>query len=161
MTADAPSDPSTIRIGERLRRAREDRDLTLREVADASEGAFQVATLSAWERGERRIGLASLMWLADHYGMAVGDLLGSRTRGDDRPVLVVHRARLAEAAPYWDPLKALVERTIASREGPAGEDIRLRAEDVDFLATVLGLTLPQLVERLLATDIVTTAGASR
>ena len=55
--------------------AREERGLTLREVAAASEGSFQVATLSAWERGERRIGLASLMWLADHYGVPVGELL--------------------------------------------------------------------------------------
>lgn len=150
------ADASSTRIGERLRRAREARGLTLRDVADASGDAFQLATLSAWERGERRIGLPSLMWLADHYGMAVGSLLGSRRRGEGRPVLVVDPVRLADAAPFWEPLQALVERTIAAREEPTGGEVRLRAEDVDFVATVLGLTVDQLVERLLATDIAST-----
>ena len=120
-TQDPPRQPSQTEvpsavIGARLRDARERRSLTLREVVDTSEGNFQIATLSAWERGERRIGLASLMWLAEHYGIPVGDLLHPRSAPDGDPVIVVHRGRLAEAAPYWDPLKTLVQRTIDARQ---------------------------------------------
>ena len=148
--------PSEV-IGSRLRAAREERGLALREVAAASEGSFQVATLSAWERGERRIGLASLMWLADHYGVPVGDLLNPRSLPDGQPVIVVHRGPLADAAPYWDPLKTLVQRTVARRHDGAGDTVRLRADDVEFLAAVLDLTVPALVQRLVATDLASTA----
>lgn len=154
--ADASGESSSSEIGSRLREAREQRALTLRDVADASQGSFQVASLSAWERGERRIGLASLMWLADHYGMPVGELLGSRSVGSDRPVLEVRLDALADAASSWDPLRALVERTVAARQEAPRDVVRLRAEDLDFLATVLGLTLPQLVRRLGAAGIATT-----
>ena len=161
-TQDPPRQPSQTEvpsavIGARLRDARERRSLTLREVVDASEGNFQIATLSAWERGERRIGLASLMWLAEHYGIPVGDLLHPRSAPDGDPVIVVHRGRLAEAAPYWDPLKTLVQRTIDARHDPSGDTVRLRGEDVELLATVLDLTVPALVQRLVATDLADTS----
>lgn len=156
--ADATDEVSSADIGGRLRDAREQRGLTLREVADASEDSFQVATLSAWERGERRIGLASLMWLADHYGVPMGALLGSRREPDDRPVLVVDRDRLADAAPYWDPLKALVQRTLQARAEDPGRWVRLRGEDVEFVAAVLDLRTSALVERLVASSVAASSG---
>ena len=153
---DTSGDVSSAEIGRRLRDARGQRGLTLRDVAAASEGAaesFQVATLSAWERGERRIGLPALMWLADHYGVPVAQLLGSRTPGGDRPVLAVRLDRLADADPSWEPLTALVTRIVGARQDPPVGVVRLRGEDLDFLATVLDLSLPDLVQRLAADDL--------
>ena len=52
-------------VGEKLRRMRQDRSLSLQEVCERSGGSFVVSTLSAYERGKRSLSLERLCELAD------------------------------------------------------------------------------------------------
>ena len=62
-------------VGEKLRRLRQDRGLSLQEVCDRSGGSFVVSTLSAYERGKRSLSLERLLELAEIYGLAPTSLL--------------------------------------------------------------------------------------
>src|SRR3972149_3298475 len=62
-------------VGERLRRLRQDRDMSLQEVCDRSGGSFVVSTLSAYERGKRSLSLERLYELASIYGQSPMSIL--------------------------------------------------------------------------------------
>lgn len=66
-------DASTLRLGQRLRRARLSRNLTQGEVA---KNQFSVSYISAVERGQIRPSLGALEKLADRLQIPVIDLLG-------------------------------------------------------------------------------------
>lgn len=66
-------DTSTLRLGQRLRRARLSRNLTQGEVA---KNQFSVSYISAVERGQIRPSLGALEKLADRLQIPVIDLLG-------------------------------------------------------------------------------------
>src|SRR5512139_887602 len=62
-------------VGEKLRRLRQDRGLSLQEVCERSGGSFVVSTLSAYERGKRSLSLERLCELAEIYGQSPMSLL--------------------------------------------------------------------------------------
>jgi transcriptional regulator with XRE-family HTH domain len=62
-------------VGEKLRRMRQDRGMSLQEVCSRSGGSFVVSTLSAYERGKRSLSLERLCELADIYGQSPMSLL--------------------------------------------------------------------------------------
>jgi transcriptional regulator with XRE-family HTH domain len=65
-------------IGDRLRRARQDRGLTLEEVRAAT--GISVSTLSRLEGGQRRATLELVVPLARRYGVALDDLVAPPRR---------------------------------------------------------------------------------
>jgi len=78
-------------LGDRLRRIRRARELTLEQVAERT--GISQPTLSRLESGRRQPSLAQLLTLADQYGASVGDLLGE---GGERGAAVIDPARSAE-----------------------------------------------------------------
>lgn len=75
-------------LGDRLRRARRARDLTMEQVAGRT--GISQPTLSRLEAGKRDPSLAQLLTLAELYAVAVGELLGQGATGavidpDDAP----------------------------------------------------------------------------
>lgn len=64
---------STERIGEKLRKLRESKELPLRKVAVAID--IDVAILSKMERGERRLTKEIVQKLANHYNYDQEELL--------------------------------------------------------------------------------------
>lgn len=69
-------------VGPRLRQARQDKGLTLNDVA--SDVAISTSTLSRLESGGRRPTLDLLIVLARIYGVALDDLVGAPPTGDPR-----------------------------------------------------------------------------
>ncbi|WP_245645707.1 helix-turn-helix domain-containing protein [Pseudonocardia acaciae] len=69
-------------VGERLRRRRQSRGLTLSEVADHT--GFSTSTLSRLESGQRRASLELLLPLAALYRVPLDDLVGAPQMGDPR-----------------------------------------------------------------------------
>ena len=69
------SDEFHRRLGERLRRVREEQRLTLRAVEVLSRGRFNPITLGAYERGDRAVKVETAAELAGLYGVALADLL--------------------------------------------------------------------------------------
>lgn len=79
------------RLGERLRRVRLQRGLTLREVKDAT--GISVSTLSRIERGASKdLDSATLLTLAEWMGMPVEKL-------KDKPAPVVRSGKVVEETP--------------------------------------------------------------
>ena len=72
----AVHDPATERLGQRLRRARLNRNLTQGEIA---KGQFSISYISAVERGQIRPSLGALEKLANRLGVPITDLLSEGT----------------------------------------------------------------------------------
>ncbi|WP_328470716.1 helix-turn-helix transcriptional regulator [Actinoplanes sp. NBC_00393] len=77
-------------IGPRLRRIRQDRGLTLEDLAGPT--GLSVSTLSRLEAGKRRPTLDLLIPLARAYRMALDNLIGAPPTGDPRAHLTPHRS---------------------------------------------------------------------
>lgn len=95
----------SIRVGQRLRTIRKQRNFSLHAVEAKSEGEFRASVLGAYERGERAISVARLQRLAGLYQVSVDQLLPGR---DDQPTLDL-REGAAGAPPSWP---------VANDEGP-------------------------------------------
>lgn len=65
----------TLDLGRALRRAREERGLSLREVSQRSRGSFTPSGIAGYERGERRISVERMCALSDVLGMPPERLL--------------------------------------------------------------------------------------
>jgi transcriptional regulator with XRE-family HTH domain len=70
-----------IRVGQRLRAIRKQRNLSLHAVEARSAGEFRASVLGAYERGERAISVARLQRLAALYEVSVDHLLPGNAEG--------------------------------------------------------------------------------
>jgi len=105
MKANTSSEPVDARVRRRLRELREERGLTLQQVAD--QASIDISTLSRLESGKRRLALDHLPALAAALGVSADELLGSSPPQDPR---VRERPRRHDGLTVW-PL---------TRRGPAG-----------------------------------------
>ncbi|GAB3401825.1 XRE family transcriptional regulator [Schumannella luteola] len=80
--ADEPIERTLAGVGERLRRLRVNRNLTLADVSAAT--SISTSTLSRLESGSRRPALELLLPLAREYGVPLDDLVGAPPTGDPR-----------------------------------------------------------------------------
>lgn len=142
-------------VGERLRRLRRDKGMSLQEVCDSSEGSFVVSTLSAYERGKRSLSLERILELAAIYDvsplyiMDLGDEGEPDTGLDDRRPLRInlkHMERLGEneRAPLENYLNFL--RNLRNDRGATV--MTIRKDDLEYLSTLYGVRPQTLKERL-------------
>ncbi|MTV26020.1 transcriptional regulator [Nitriliruptoraceae bacterium ZYF776] len=140
----------THEVGERLRRVRVQRGMSLQEVERVSEGRWKAAVVGSYERGDRNISATRLLELAEFYGVPATEVLP----GDPPPArqrsggLVLDLGRLAELGDGWEGLRRYCE-AIQHQRGDynqrvlsiRGEDLRALAiiqnRDVDSLTTAL------------------------
>jgi len=129
-------------IGARLRGLRQNRNLTLKQVADAT--GFAVSYLSLLERDKVSISVDNLERLAQFYGVRMVHLF----RGaEESPTLVTRRAELeqllSEVAPGRSIFALLADRADARMEplmvriGPGHGDPHFRSYEADTLLYVL------------------------
>ena len=147
-------------VGEKLRRLRQDRNLSLQEVCDKSGGSFVVSTLSAYERGKRSISLERLLELADIYGLSPttlleleddGEFQGSLGRNRPLRIRLEHLERLSEAE--RQPLETYLQFLKNLRNDPAREVLTIRKDDLSYLSALYGMRPHTLRERLKAEGI--------
>ncbi|MGH2730317.1 MAG: helix-turn-helix domain-containing protein, partial [Actinomycetota bacterium] len=62
-------------LGERLRKIRIQKGMSLQDVQQASKGKWKAAVVGAYERGDRNVTVARLSELADFYGVPVSEIL--------------------------------------------------------------------------------------
>ncbi len=87
-------------MGRALRRARQARGFTLRDVGIRSGGIFTPTAVAGYERGERAISLQRFCRLATFYGVAPEDLLAEALHPDDREPVV-------DLTPLEEPTRTL------------------------------------------------------
>jgi transcriptional regulator with XRE-family HTH domain len=148
-------------VGEKLRRLRQDRALSLQEVCDRSGGSFVVSTLSAYERGKRSLSLERLLELAEIYGLAPtsllevddnSELMGSLNR--NRPL----RLRLENLQRLTEDERRPLENYLAFlrnlRNDPSTEILTIRRDDLAYLSGLYGVRPQALKDRLEAEGII-------
>lgn len=167
-TGDAAADGRTaaeqyaIDLGERLRNVRQQQDLSLHDVEDASEGELKASVVGAYERGERAVSVSRLRALADFYRVPVSSLLPSsggrtsRPRAGSGERLVIDLTRLGHGMVETEE-REVIERYVgaiqAQRGDYNGRVLTVRASDVRALAAVLDRDVPEFREHLAAVGV--------
>jgi transcriptional regulator with XRE-family HTH domain len=141
-------------VGQRLRRIRMDKGMSLGDVNEASEGRWKAAVIGAYERGDRNITVARLAELAAFYAVSVSELIPEEEASSEADV---NSSVMLLTAENLDALTAgereIVERfadSILLRRGELTDDgaVSIRSADLDALALVLGTTSAALADRL-------------
>jgi transcriptional regulator with XRE-family HTH domain len=143
-----------IRLGEHLRRVRQQKRLSLLDVEAASGKEFKASVVGAYERGERAISVRRLARLADLYGVPPTALL-PKDDGDapdvvplDRGVAIdvsrLQHADTREGKVMWRYVQALQ----SERGDWAGRVLTVRRDDLRALASVLDTSTDRLLKRL-------------
>jgi transcriptional regulator with XRE-family HTH domain len=134
------------RVGEKLRKIRQERGMSLQEVCTRSGGSFVVSTLSAYERGKRSLSLERLYELASIYGESPSSLLdvdndaySSRSVASNPPL----RIRLQGLQTLTDeerrPLETYLSFLRELRNDPARDVLTIRKEDLAYLSALYGV----------------------
>lgn len=133
-------------VGEKLRRMRQERGMSLQEVCTRSGGSFVVSTLSAYERGKRSLSLERLYELASIYGqspMSVLDIENDpnlqRTITSNAP-LRIRLDSLDKLSPQERrPLETYLAFLRELRNDPARDMLTIRKEDLAYLSALYGV----------------------
>jgi transcriptional regulator with XRE-family HTH domain len=137
-------------VGAALRRARESRNLTLRDVVRASSGAFKPSTLASYERAERAIPIERFFRLAFLYEISPVRLLADVLRRvEGRPSVRIDVRRVkslggAEAA----ILDGFIRNVFMLRDQDVADTVSLREGDLEVLATATGRRVPQFLDAI-------------
>jgi transcriptional regulator with XRE-family HTH domain len=142
-------------VGEKLRRLRQDRGLSLLEVCERSGGSFVVSTLSAYERGKRSLSLERLYELAAIYGQSPMSILDveddpefQRTLSNSGP-LRIRLESLEKLTPdERRPLETYLGFLRELRNDPARDMLTIRKDDLTYLSGLYGVRPQALKEYL-------------
>ncbi|NLV72164.1 MAG: helix-turn-helix domain-containing protein [Actinobacteria bacterium] len=133
-------------VGEKLRRIRQDRGLSLQEVCSRSGDSFVVSTLSAYERGKRSLSLERLSELASIYGQSPMSILDIGDESDYQRALVssaplrIRLAGLERLSPEERrPLETYLSFLRQLRNDPARDMLTIRKEDLTYLSGLYGM----------------------
>jgi len=142
-------------VGERLRRIRQQKRLSLAEVESDSGSEFKASVLGAYERGERAISVPRLERLARFYGVSIDQLLpresqaetGSTGAGPAKLRLDV--AKLSTlSGPQFEMLERFLRMIQVQRQDFNGKVITVRAHDTRAIAVMLDVPVDEVGERL-------------
>jgi transcriptional regulator with XRE-family HTH domain len=142
----------TREVGERLRRVRVDRGLSLQDVERSSSGRWKAAVVGSYERGDRNISATRLLELAEFYEVTPGDILPGEPPGarrvDNGSALVLDLERLDALGERWAPLRRYCESIQLQRGDFNRRVLSVRGEDVRALAVIHESSPEELVTEL-------------
>ena len=145
-------------VGDKLRRIRQERGLSLQEVCERSGGAFVVSTLSAYERGKRSLSLERLSELAAIYGQSPTSILDldsdtslrrSTTRGAPLRIDLISLDKLTPEERR--PLESYLAFLRDLRNDPGREVLTIRKDDLAYLSSLYGVR-PQTLKDYLENE---------
>lgn len=134
-------------VGERLRRIRRQKHLSLQEVEASSAQEFKASVLGAYERGERAISVPRLQRLAMFYKVPVDQLLPSMEEEEvDTPLEIdkigakIDLTRLEHLNGNESEMLARYLRMIqVQRQDFNGRVLTIRRDDMRAIACILGV----------------------
>jgi transcriptional regulator with XRE-family HTH domain len=151
-------------VGEKLRRMRQDRGMSLQEVCTRSGGSFVVSTLSAYERGKRSLSLERLCELANIYGQSPMSLLDIEGDPDyqrkitSNTPLRIRLDSLDRLAPEERrPLEQYLAFLRQLRDDPARDMLTIRKDDLAYLSALYGVRPQALKDYLEKEGVLLTA----
>ena len=141
----------TEEVGERLRRVRVDKGLSLQDVERRSDGRWKAAVVGSYERGDRNISATRLLELAEFYGVSPssvlpGDAAASGATGGYGIVLDLER--LESLGGRYAALRRDLETIQVQRGDFNRRVLSIRNEDLRALAVVHDTTAAELLDEL-------------
>jgi len=145
-------------LGARLRQIRTQQELSLHDVEKRSNGRWKAVVVGSYERGDRAISVHKLADLAEFYGAPVAQLLpdgGDAGAAPPTPRVVVDLGGLAALDdPASEPLSRYLAAIQSMRGDYNGKVLSMRQDDLRALAIVYDESPLELVDRLIAWDLV-------
>lgn len=141
-------------LGERLRRIRVQKGMSLQDVQKSSDGAWKAAVVGAYERGDRNVTIARLSELAAFYGVPVGEIIPEDSRAGATPAegrrrVVLNLEGLPGVPPGdRDPLERFATAIQIQRGDFNGRVLTIRENDLMLLALLYQTTARDLERRL-------------
>ena len=141
-------------VGERLRRIRIQKGMSLQDVQQASEGRWKAAVVGAYERGDRNVTIARLSELAGFYAVPMTEILpddGVHAAGaaETRRRVVLNLEGLDRVPePDRDPLSRFTTAIQMQRGDYNGRVLTIREDDLMALALLYQTTADELSRRL-------------
>lgn len=143
------TDGIQTQVGLGLRRARLSRGWSLRRAAVASKGRFAPTSIAGYERGERAISLARFVELCRLYGAAPTRVLAAAEQAaSGREPTIVDVDGLGPPRRHRAIAADFVAEVVARRRSGGSKRVAIRAEDVEVLASVTGVTVESLAAHL-------------
>ena len=140
-------------LGERLRKIRLQKGMSLQDVQEASDGKWKAAVVGAYERGDRNVTVTRLSELADFYGVPVAELLPEgrvSAGGEPATKIVINLERLQNLPVDKVGPLARYAATIQSQRGDYnGRVLSIRTEDLRSLAIIYDMSPGELTEQLI------------
>ncbi len=138
----------TRALGKALRRAREERGLSLRDASRRSGGRFTPSGIAGYERGERRISVERLVALSEVYGVPPQRILADGLRGPGE-LVGVDRAALEDLpGDVRHLIASFVEEVLAMRSASDRDKISIRSGDLEILAGDAGRSVAELARQV-------------
>lgn len=142
-------------LGERLRRIRIQKNMSLQDVQQASEGKWKAAVVGAYERGDRNVTVGKLSELAEFYGVPVSEILpsdsGSTSPGqvDSRRKVILDLEGLDKVPEVdRDPISRFTTAIQIQRGDFNGRVLTIREDDLMALALLYQTSSDELARRL-------------
>jgi transcriptional regulator with XRE-family HTH domain len=152
----------TREVGERLRRVRVERGMSLQDVERASDGHWKAAVVGSYERGDRNISATRLLELAAFYGVSASEVLPgespARSSGTAASV-VLDLERLEAAGERYVPLRRYLDAIQLQRGDFNRKVLSVRGDDLRALAALHDSTPDELLAELRAADILLEQGS--
>lgn len=142
-------------LGERLRRIRIQKNMSLQDVQQASEGKWKAAVVGAYERGDRNVTVGKLSELADFYSVPVSEILpsdgGTSSPGqlDSRRKVILDLEGLDKVPEDdRDPISRFTTAIQIQRGDFNGRVLTIREDDLMALALLYQTSSDELARRL-------------
>jgi transcriptional regulator with XRE-family HTH domain len=142
-------------LGERLRRIRTQKGMSLQDVQGASDGKWKAAVIGAYERGDRNVTVGKLSELADFYGVPVTEVLpddegvnAPGAAGRNRRVVLNLEGLSSVPEHDRDPLSRFTTAIQIQRGDFNGRVLTIREDDLMALALLYQMTSDELSKRL-------------
>lgn len=142
-------------LGDRLRRIRIQKNMSLQDVQQASEGKWKAAVVGAYERGDRNVTVGKLSELAEFYGVPVSEILPSDSgstspgQGDSRRKVILDLEGLDKVPEMdRDPISRFTTAIQIQRGDFNGRVLTIREDDLMALALLYQTSSDELARRL-------------
>jgi transcriptional regulator with XRE-family HTH domain len=145
----------TEEVGERLRRIRVERGLSLQDVERTSSGRWKAAVVGSYERGDRNISATRLLELAEFYEVSPAEVLPGEppARGVGGGSVMLDLERLERLGERFGPLRRYLESIQVQRGDFNRQVLSIRSEDLRALSVISDSTAEELIAKLRAAEV--------